>query len=75
MSLTLSDAHKTNFETLLEAAHNGDVCLMSCVDRRTGGMVPVLCAVSRLEDGSVEMIPLGTLFTENPYEILDPPTH
>jgi len=72
MSERLLPGHKANFETIKRAVRNGDVALMSCTDKDTGEMVPVLCAVE-LHGGEYEFKPLAKLFNGNPYEEVLPP--
>lgn len=68
----LSDAQARNFETLRRACLAGDLCLVSCRDRRTRRAVAVICAVNRSADG-VELVPLARTFTADPYREVEPP--
>jgi len=71
--MTLLPGQKANFETLLRAALAGDLALLDCRSVTSGGDVPVICAANRRSDGSVEFVPLATLFPDSPYETLIPP--
>jgi len=66
--------HKNNFETLKQAAANGDLALMECHCSATGNPVMVLCAVNRCQDEFV-FVPVAKLFDGNPYEEVIPATN
>lgn len=61
-----------NLETIRRAAANGDLAVMACRWVHDGSRVDVLCAASR-EGESVRMVPLATLFMDDPYKTLQPP--
>jgi hypothetical protein len=65
--------YKTNFQTLLDAARNGDLALLDCQDKKTGLPVRVIVALNRESNGDVTFAPLAKLFDGNPYEELNPP--
>lgn len=69
----IEPAYRKNFETLMTAFQNQDVCLADCRDRETGQPRRVVCARQQEQDGQVSLVPLALLFDSNPYEILDPP--
>ena len=60
------------FSEVCDAAHAHELCLVECVDRKTGKKVNVLCATST-EGGVVRMQPLARLFSGNPYNEVVPP--
>jgi hypothetical protein len=66
--------HKNNFETLKQAAINGDLALMECHCSATGKPVMVLCAVNHSRD-EFEFVPVAKLFDGNPYEEVIPATN
>ena len=72
--MSLLPGHRTNFDTLRQAAFNNDLALMDCRHRDTGEPIAVLCAANRCPRGEIEFVPLATLFNDNPYEFLVPPT-
>lgn len=77
--MSINNAYKQNFETLLNAAKLGEVCLMECTDAKTGKPVIVVCAVNRVQDPTqyavqYQMVPLAKMFDGNPYEEVMPPT-
>lgn len=69
----ISKGHRANFDTLLQAARYGDVCLLECVDDATGNKVMTICAVNHNDDGSVECVPIAKMFDGDPYKELRPP--
>lgn len=58
----LTDADKSNFRTLLRAAKDDRLCVVSCIDRELHTSVPVLCAVNihHGRDEPYQLVPLGT---------------
>lgn len=60
------------FDNVCAAAHEHELCLTECTDRRTGKKVNVLCAATT-EDGVVRLRPLARLFSGNPYNEVVPP--
>ena len=63
---------RANFQTLLDAATNGDLALMECADAVSGEARYVICAVGR--DGEEFVFtPFGHLADGNPYEAYLPP--
>ncbi len=65
--------HKPNFETLVQAAKDGRLALLDTKLTATGESVAVICAVNTHPNEEIEMIPLATLFNDNPYDLLEPP--
>ena len=65
---------KPNFETLIEAIKADRICLLECINKRTGKKIPVICAINWIkETKEYQMIPLAQMFTSDPYELLIPP--
>lgn len=72
--MSLTEAHKKNFDTLKKAFSNDDVALLECIDKATGNPVPVICATYEIDKpGHIVFVPFARLFTENPYDQLEPP--
>jgi len=70
--MSIPDYARTNFQTLLRAAGDGNLALMECRDAGTSQTRYVICAVGR--DGSdYVMTPFGHLAEGNPYEAYLPP--
>lgn len=70
--MSIPDHARTNFETLLRAAGDGNLALMECLDAETDQPRYVICAVGR--DGSdYTFTPFGHLADGNPFDIYRPP--
>ena len=63
---------RTNFQTLLRAAGDGNLALMECLDAATGNPRYVICAVGR-DDSDYVFTPFGHLAEGNPYDTYLPP--
>lgn len=72
MPKTVVTKQRKNFETLRRAFLNGDVALLECQLKSTGEPVPVIVTVAKV-DGEYEFTPFAVMFTENPYDLLNPP--
>jgi len=70
--MSIPDHARTNFNTLLRAAEDGNLALMECADAITGATRYVICAVGR-DGGDFVMTPFGHLADGNPYEAYVPP--
>lgn len=70
--MEIPEGAKSNFNTMLEAAKNGDLALMDCFDKATGHSVSAICAVNRLQD-ETEFTPFAIMPYEDLYERLVPP--
>jgi hypothetical protein len=68
---------KTNFGTLTSAFEAGNVALLECLERESGRMAFVICAVNHQTKPSgepeFEMVPFGLMFDDDPYKLLIPP--
>jgi hypothetical protein len=71
-AMSIHDHARTNFDTLLRAASNGNLALMECADAITGGSRYVICAVGR-EGKDYLFTPFGHLADGNPYDAYLPP--
>ena len=63
---------RTNFDTLVRAAREGDLALVECTAATTGEPRYVLCAVG-CTDSAYEFTPFGHLAPGNPFEDYLPP--
>ncbi|WP_433947427.1 DUF6117 family protein [Brevundimonas diminuta] len=70
--MSIPDHARSNFETLLRAAADGNLALMECADSATGQTRYVICAVGRDDDAYV-FTPFGHLADGDPYEAYTPP--
>lgn len=70
--MAIPDAYRTNFDTLLRAAADGNLALLECADAASGDPRFVLCAVGF--DGSAYCItPFGHLADGDPFALYRPP--
>jgi hypothetical protein len=68
----ISDAHRSNLETLQRAFDNGDAALVECQRVADGETVVTLCAVGR--DGEEYVItPFAEMVGGNPFDLYRPP--
>ena len=72
--MSIPAGHTANFQTMLRAAADDNLCLMECVDAASGKPVYVVCMVNVHNDDSFEFVPVAKLFDGNPYDELVPPT-
>ena len=70
--MAIPDPVRTNFNTLLRAAGDGNLALMECLDAVTGAPRYVICAVGR-DHGDFVFTPFGHLADGNPYDAYLPP--
>lgn len=70
--MAIPDYLRTNFQTLLRAAGDGNLALMECRDAQTGEPRFVICAVGR-NGADYVMTPFGHLVEGNPYDAYVPP--
>lgn len=65
--MSIPDHARSNFDTLLRAASDGNLALMECADAVSGARRYVLCAVGRDGEDYV-FTPFGHLADGNPYD-------
>lgn len=70
--MAIPEPYRRNFQTLLDAAADGNLALMECSDAASGIPRYVICAVGRA-DGDYVMTPFGHLHDGNPYDAYSPP--
>lgn len=63
---------RSNFQTLLRAAADGNLALMECLDAQSGSPRYVICAVGR-DGANYVFTPFGHLADGNPYDAYLPP--
>ena len=71
-AMSIPDHARTNFDTLLRAASNGNLALMECTDAITGEPRYVICAIGR-QGTDYLFTPFGHLADANPYDAYLPP--
>jgi hypothetical protein len=70
--MSIPDHARSNFQTLLRAAADGNLALMECADAATGQSRYVVCATAW--DGTEYVFtPFGHLADGNPYDACLPP--
>jgi hypothetical protein len=74
--MAIPEAIRTNFHTLERAFRNGDIALLECQKSANGEPVHAICAVNLIRQAGaepeIEMVPLGLMFSSDPYEMLIP---
>jgi hypothetical protein len=74
--MAIPDAIKNNFNTLEKAFRNGDIALLECLNGANGEPAYAICAVNVIRQANsepeIEMVPLGLMFSSDPYETLIP---
>lgn len=70
--MAIPDAFRTNFDTLLRAAADGNLALLECADAASGEPRYVLCAVG-FDGAGYCMTPFGHLADGDPYALYRPP--
>jgi len=63
-----------NFNTLLRAADNEDLALVSAIRKADRAAVALVCAMQQNEDGTITPIPCAVMVEENPFELFEDPT-
>ena len=76
--MALSQAVRTNFQTLLRAFQNGDACLLECTRKDNGEPVAIICAAmdTEMDDGQpgVEFVPFAYMPMDcSIYDLVDAP--
>jgi hypothetical protein len=67
--IKLRQGDLTNYHTLLAAAKNGDLALVSSIRVTDGADVALLSAVNRYADGSIHFAPLAVMVEDDPYQL------
>lgn len=70
--MAIPEPYQRNFQSLLDAAADGNLALLECSDAASGAVRYVIVAVGRA-DGDYVMTPFGHLHDGNPYEAYRPP--
>jgi hypothetical protein len=70
--MSIPEHARANFQTLLDAAANGDLALMQCADAVSGEPRYVICAVRRAGE-EFAFTPFGHLADGDPYDAYLPP--
>jgi hypothetical protein len=72
--IKLRKGDRANYDTLLKAAQNGDLALVSSRRKSDGKDVALLCAMGRDADDMITPVPLAVMIEGNPFEDFEDPT-
>jgi Family of unknown function (DUF6117) len=74
--MAIPAAIKNNFHTMEQAFRNGDIALLECRNCNDGEPAYAICAVNVIRQANsepeIEMVPVGLMFSSDPYEMLIP---
>ena len=70
--MAIATGYKSNLNTLVRAANDGNLALVECTDQATGNTVITVCAMS-FDGDEYTMVPLAKMFDGDPYVELYPP--
>lgn len=73
--MALRPGDRANYDTLLRAAENGDLALISTTRKSDGAKVALVCAMGY--DSETKQFlpsPLAVMIEGNPFELFDDPT-
>jgi len=70
----LRKGDRRNFETLLRAADNGHLALVSAIRKADQKTVALVCAMQTNEDETITPVPFAILVEGNPFELFEDPT-
>jgi len=70
----LLEGHKKNFATMMEAADNGDLALVSAIRKRDRANVALVCAISAAGGEMLTPVPFAVMVEGDPYELFEDPT-
>lgn len=69
---TICQKHAANLETLVQAAKDGNLVLLECIDKTTGEIVAVLCACW-FDGKEYTFTPFAPMVNGDPYRRFLPP--
>ena len=70
----LRTGDRTNFQTLLRAADDGALALVSAIRKVDQRPVALVCAMQHNDDDSITPVPFAVMVEGNPFELFDDPT-
>lgn len=71
---TLRKGDRQNFDTLLRAAGDGALALVSAIRRADQQPVALVCAMQHNDDETITPVPFAVMVEGNPFEMFDDPT-
>ena len=66
--------HKKNFQTLLHAAADGNLALVSAIRKSDQASVALVCAMQTNDDDTITPVPFAVMCEGNPFELFEDPT-
>jgi len=70
----LRKGDRANFDTLLRAAGDGALALVSAVRKADQHPVALVCAMQRNGDETITPVPFAVMVEGNPFDLFDDPT-
>jgi len=70
----LRKGDRANFETLLRAAGDGALALVSAVRKADQQPVALVCAMQQNDDDTITPVPFAVMVEGNPFELYEDPT-
>ena len=65
---------RMNFDTLLRAAEDGALALVSAIRKADQQPVALVCAMQQNEDDTITPVPFAVMVDGNPFELFEDPT-
>ena len=70
----LPKGDRSNFQTLLRAAGDDALALVSAIRKADQQPVALVCAMQQNEDDTITPIPFAVMVEGNPFELFEDPT-
>jgi hypothetical protein len=70
----LRKGDQSNFQTLLRAAGDGALALVSAIRKADQQPVALVCAMQQNPDETITPVPFAVMVEGNPFELFDDPT-
>lgn len=70
----LRQGDRDNFETLLGAANDGALALVSAIRKADHNSVALVCAMQQNDDDTITPVPFAVMVEGNPFELFQDPT-
>lgn len=65
---------RQNFDTLLRAADDGALALVSAIRKADQHPVALVCAMQRNDDETITPVPFAIMIEDDPFQLFDDPT-
>ena len=70
----LRQGDQMNFETLLRAANDGALALVSAIRKSDQQSVALVCAMQTNDDDTITPVPFAVMVEGNPFDLFEDPT-